>query len=395
MTAWEKFQLGWLNYGVGSAGKKSSFKLGPLEANTKQLQGVFVVLPDKSVTKNVGSPYGGSSFYYSGASDDLTTTMSRSVTLPSGSVSLAAKVRYNIEVGYDFAYLAVNGTKITTNLSNSSVVAEGIDGAESNWVDLTADLSAYAGQAVTISFGYVTDGGVQGATGAFPAGFSIDDVAITGEPTDGAETDAGWAYASNIEGTGFHVTSGVESFDYFNAYVAEFRQYRDYDKALETGPYNFGFPDKPNLVEHFPYQDGLLIWYWDSSYSDNNVGDHPGEGLILPVDVHPTVENWSDDGSVMRPRLQSYDATLSFERTDAITVHNPATGVATTIASKPGVTKFDDSKSYWVNGDPGDAPNYGRYQSEWNSVNVPHTGTTIRIAGTSSQGSFMQVNVNS
>jgi immune inhibitor A len=112
------------------------------------------------------------------------------------------------------------------------------------------------------------------------------------------------------------------------------------------------------------------------------------------VDVHPTVENWSDDGSVMRPRLQSYDATLSFERTDAITVHNPATGVATTIASKPGVSKFDDSQSYWVNGDPGDAPNYGRYQSEWNSVNVPHTGTTIRIAGTSSQGSFMQVNVN-
>ena len=32
-----------------------------------------------------------------------------------------------------------------------------------------------------------------------------------------------------------------------------------FDKYLKTGPYNFGFPSKPDFVEHFPYQDGLLI----------------------------------------------------------------------------------------------------------------------------------------
>ena len=50
-----------------------------------------------------------------------------------------------------------------------------------------------------------------------------------------------------------------------------------YDKTLKTGPYNFGWAStKPDWVEHFPYQNGLLIWQWDTSQPDNNVGVHPG-----------------------------------------------------------------------------------------------------------------------
>ena len=36
---------------------------------------------DKKVTKDVGEPASGGKFYYSGAADDLNTTMTRSVTL--------------------------------------------------------------------------------------------------------------------------------------------------------------------------------------------------------------------------------------------------------------------------------------------------------------------------
>src|SRR6185437_5578985 len=153
MDAWEKFFLGWLNYGVGTTGKHSSFRLGPVEANTKKLQGVFVVLPDKSVTKIVGTPFSGAHFYYSGAADSLTTTMSRTVTLPTGTVGISAKARWNIERGFDFAFLKVNGTPITMNVHNSTVVPYGIEGVQNAWTDLTADLSAYAGQSVTIQFG--------------------------------------------------------------------------------------------------------------------------------------------------------------------------------------------------------------------------------------------------
>ena len=42
------------------------------------------------------------------------------------------------------------------------------------------------------------------------------------------------------------------------------RQYDVYDESLRT-EYNFGFltTGRPDWVEHFPYQDGLLISYWD------------------------------------------------------------------------------------------------------------------------------------
>jgi immune inhibitor A len=161
---------------------------------------------------------------------------------------------------------------------------------------------------------------------------------------------------------------------------------------MRTGPYNFGGTIGPNWAERFPYQDGLLVWYWDDSFGDNNVGEHPGGGLILPVDANPAPLHWAN-GSVMRPRLQSFDATFTTQKTDAITVHNG--GVATTIPSRPGVSTFDDSQSYWVAGDPGDAlctPTGCRYQSEWNSVKVPNTGTSMRVTSVT-PGGFMQVQV--
>ncbi len=100
MGAWEKFQLGWLNYEVAFAGSKSSHKLGPAETNTKQAQGLFVVLPDKQVVQNVGAPYEGGYFYYSRAGNNLDNAMYRSFNLAAGS-TLAAKVNYDIDADWD------------------------------------------------------------------------------------------------------------------------------------------------------------------------------------------------------------------------------------------------------------------------------------------------------
>src|SRR3712207_8337404 len=47
----------------------------------------------------------------------------------------------------------------------------------------------------------------------------------------------------------------------FTAYSAEYRQYRGYDATLQTGPYNFGDPARPDWAERYPYQDGLLVTY--------------------------------------------------------------------------------------------------------------------------------------
>jgi len=372
-NAWEKFQLGWLNYEVAKSGAKSSIKLGPAETNTKQAQGLFVVLPDKEVTVQLASPYSGSYFYYSGSGDNVDNSMTRSVTLPGGAVSLSAQVNFEIELDWDYAYLTVNGTPVATNLStntnpNGQNFGEGITGdSGGNWVNLTADLSAYAGQTVAIGFRYWTDG-------AFVApGFMVDDIVISGQALDDAESNFGWAF------NGFTTTTGTETNYYFNAYIAEFRQYRTYDTGLQTGPYNFGFLNTlPDWVEHFPYQDGMLVSYWDTSFTDNNTSQHPGGGLILPIDSHPAAL-MRPNATPWRSRVQAYDSTFTLDKTDGFTLH--VDGVNSVIPSLPGVSVFNDSTQYWNPLTP------------LAGVINPNTGTEIRIKSISAQGGFMQIQV--
>ena len=382
MGVWEKFQLGWLNYQVAGSGQNAEFKLGPANANTKQAQGLFVVLPQKEVVVNIGAPYEGSNYYYSGSGDNLDNLMYKSFDLAAGS-QLTAKVKYNIELDWDYAYVVVStdgGTTwagVPTNLSadtdpNGQNLGNGITGSSrSRWVNLSADLSAFSGN-VLLGFRYWTDSN----TGGY--GFMVDNISLNAGEVDGAEADAGWTIVPAEYG--FRVTNGTESRLYDNYYVAEFRQYRGFDSTLKVGPYNFGFLDNPELgnwVEHFPYQDGLLINYWDTSQSNNNTSSHPGSGLLLPVDAHPTALKYGDN--VWRNRIQTYDATFSLEKTDALNLH--LNSQAYKIPSQPAVKVFDDRNSYYDEANPR------------GSVIVPNTGTQIRIQSVSAQGSFMQVEV--
>jgi immune inhibitor A len=399
MSAWDKFQLGWLNYDVAGYGQHKEVKLGPAESNTKQTQGLFTLLPDKAKTVTIGTPYAGSYFYHSGAGNDLDNNMTRPITLGAGPISLSFQARYQIETCWDYAYVEVstNGgatfTPIHTSASDASNengqnFGEGITGTSGHakvcdglftpvWTPVTADLSAYAGQTIQLRFRYWTDGAVVGT------GISVDDIAITGQATDGGETDPGWTYA------GFARTTGSITTMHFNAYLAENRQYTGFDRSLKSGPYQF---ISGTMVEHFPYQDGMLVWYWDTSFDDNNVGDHPGGGLILPIDSHPGILHWSN-GATARPRIQSYDAPFTLAATDAISLHNGPSGSTLTRSSQAGASTFNDNNTYYVNGDPGDNGASGLYQSEWNSANHPHTGTQIRIQSVNANG-FMQVRVN-
>ncbi len=381
LGVWEKFQLGWLNYEVARAGVKSEHKLGPAETTTKQAQGLFVILPPKPVTEVIADPFEGDFFYYSGAGNNLDNWMTKSFTLGAGS-SFAAKANVQIEVDWDYAYLVVSTdggttwTNVETNLStntdpNGQNFGNGITGDSGGWVDLTADLSAFTGD-VLLGFRYWTD------VAAVEPGFMVDNILITGYPMDGAEEDAGWTFE------GFRLTTGTESAFYNNYYVAEFRQYRGYDRGLANA-YNFGWGGVPglgNLVEHFPYQDGLLISYWDTSFSSNNVGANCAAGRcggrLLPVDAHPELM-YRADGGIWRNRVQTYDATFGLEPTDAITLH--WRGEASEHPSQPAVPVFDDRNSYYDPANP------------MGSVIVPNTGTQIRVKSVSAKGSFMQVEV--
>ena len=410
MNAWDKFQLGFLNsYGVGFTGKNSSFKLGPAESATKHHQALFVVLPDNHYTVFVGEAWSGDQYYHGGQGNLMDNSMTKAVSLGAGPIELSFETRYHIEPCWDYAYVQVStdGTNFTnietsasadpifnvngqdegfgiTGISGTPLACDDDLGHDPTVETVTADLSAYANQNVWLRFRYWTD------PFTFGDGFGVDNIAINGGSVDDAESDFGWEF------DGFTQTDGNVPAVAFNAYVAEYRTYRRYDEALKLGPYNFtdplGTEGYPNLVEHFPYQDGLLISYWNEEFADNGVGDHPGGGLILPIDAHPGILEWSD-GSTARPRIQSYDATFGLWPTDAITLHNDSLGLTLTRSSLPAVPVFNDLNSYWVSGNDGDAPDDGRYQAEWNSVIVPQTGTSIRVVSFSAQGNFLQVEV--
>jgi immune inhibitor A len=387
MSAYEKLFLGWSNYKTVNYNQKADVRLGPAEYNTKEAQQLVVLLPNKQISTFIANPYAGANFYHSGAGNDLDNRMTRSITLPTGVVSLSAKILYDTETDWDYAYLTVNDTPVHTNLSspanpNGQNFGEGITGSSNDaWVDLTADLSAYAGQTVNLGFRYWTDGAVAGS------GVALDNIDITGQPLDDAETDPGWTYA------GFIRTTGTVTQSFANYYIAEYRQYVSYDTALRTGPYNFGFLDtKPNWVEHFPYQNGLLVWYLDYSFPDNNVGSHCADGrcggFFLPVDAHPDLLLRPDNGQVWRPRIQSYDSTFGTEKTDRICLHVNTTYVKCygNLNANP---LFDDTQSYWV------APNPAISNFGWASVPLPGFGVKIRVTSMDDKpGTFMEVKVN-
>jgi immune inhibitor A len=276
---------------------------------------------------------------------------------------------------------------LTTNTNpnaSSAWEGNGITGSSSNvWRLASFNLTPYAGQTVLLALRYRTD--------EFTSlkGVMADEISI-GNFADGAESgDNGWTMS------GFKVTTGVESSNLPHYYIAEYRQYRTYDEGLKTGPYTFGYAALPNYVAHYPYQDGLLITYWDTGMEDNDITNHRGEGRSLPIDAHPVplLRNVQFPGqapstSPWSSTVQVYDAPFGLQPTDAFTL--PFVGVFNGqrlqfqeyIPSLPAATRFDDTNDYWFASKPD------------SSVIVPKTGTSIRVVNTSTQGDFMQVHVS-
>jgi immune inhibitor A len=379
MGPWDKLQLGWLDYEIVNSGQNRTVDLGPQEYNSKKAQALAVTLPKKQVVTQLVPPAVGTKSWWSGQGNNFTHTMSRSVTLPAGQpASLTFQANWDIEDcgpdPCDYAYVDVNdGSGLTPIKGSITKDAEGngIDGKSNGWAPATFDLSAYAGKTITLQFRYATD------TAAGGIGFFADDIKVTSGATtvvsSGAETSPdGWT----LNGFSAAGSSFTTLFD--NYYLAANINYIDHDQYLKTGPYNFGWNTTlPDKVEHFPYQDGLLVWYWDTSQANNNTSVHPGAGLILPIDSHPTPIN-RIDGTLWRPRISAYDAPFGLEKADSFTLH--FNGQASYIRGQNAVPTFNDSKSYWSADQP------------TSSVQVPNNGVNIKVV--SKTGTSMKVQVS-
>jgi immune inhibitor A len=396
MGATEKLFLGW--YGdnredlaiVDGTAPAKTITLGPsYHATTKGKQALAVQLPQGSSTVDVVEPDQGTHYFYSGNGDDrVATVTSPTTTVPAEDPTLTARVSYSIEDDWDYAYAKVstdggaNWTYLETNLSttddpNQQNAGFGITGCsgtrdddgvcDNAWTDLTADLTPYAGQQVQVQFEMFNDAAYH------ELGFSVDSIAI-GDTllTDVEDGAPNWTLK------GFQVMDGPSYTKVYDRYyVAENRQYQGYDKTLAEGPYSADYPvTAPNRVDQFPYQDGLLVWYANGLFTDNNTSAHPGGGQALPVDARPTYQRWQKNGvdaAAASGRLNAYDATFDVDRTDALHLTNESLdGVTYDVAARPGNPVFDDSdvNRYWDN---------ASVRASWYSTQVAGVGAMIQV----------------
>ncbi|MEU3404898.1 immune inhibitor A domain-containing protein [Streptomyces sp. NPDC006670] len=374
LDPWSKLQLGWLDYTEADAGRRTRATLGVSGYHTQDPQALLVHLPPSTTRTELTDPYEGASQWWSGTGDLMDNTLTRAVDLSGGPATLDARLWYDTEQDFDF--LTVEGSSdggatwapLPGTVNGTAIPAKGVSGTSSGWTELKVPLPAGT---TAIRFHATSDGNTHGR------GATFDDLRVTSDAdgrtlfTDGAENTAGdWTARkwSRTEGR-----TGTESHP--RAYFAENRRYTGYGSYLRTGPYNF--TSTGNRVEFYPYQQGVLLWLWDTAYSDNTTKAHPGSGLILPIDARPEALRFPD-GTLANARAQTFDATFSTRPSDRLTLHK--TGSALTVPSRPGVAVFDDHRgSYWN----ADLPQVG--------VKVPDTGTRLQVLRESATTTTLQL----
>ena len=150
------------------------------------------------------NPASGNYFFWSNMGDESNMRLSREFDLRGvdAPVSLTFKTWYDLEEDYDYVFLSATTDQLTWDiLDTPSCTSEnpsgnsygcGYNGSSGGWITESIDLSAYAGQKVTLQFDYVTDAAVNG-TGFFLDDFSLEAV---GYESDLEADDGGW----NAEG---------------------------------------------------------------------------------------------------------------------------------------------------------------------------------------------------
>ena len=296
----EKLFLGWLDYTNVPMGDDGSFTITPAQTSTGEgTQAVKVKLPDKHPSTEYTTPPTGANAWWTGSADSLNETLRRAVPAASR-VTVKVDAWYDIEEGYDYLY----GEYSTDGGDTWQRAGKPVTGSSNDkWTTLQFSYDA-GDRATQFRFRYQTDGGVHYA-GAF-----LDDIV--------AKSGGTVLFSDPVDGTGswtktglWQLSSGTVTKTTDQYYLLENRHWHDgYDDTLRTGPYQFSFAlTAPNKVEFFSFRPGMLVWYVDHSFEDNNTSEHPGGGQSLPVDARPIPFTYPD-GSKPSNRRQPFDATF-------------------------------------------------------------------------------------
>jgi immune inhibitor A len=326
---------------------------------------VKVTLPKKEVQGI--QPEFGEKYYYSTKGDDLHTKLVSPEFDLTGATTATFdyKTLYEIEYDYDF----LNVTAVTS--SGEKAVIDVIGDEDTNgdgsaettngkWVDKSYDLSQFAGEKVSLNFEYVTDGGLA------LNGFALDNATLKVDGNVVFEDDA--EGAPLFETDGFTVSNGIDYKDHY--YLLEWRSHNGVDEGLAN------IRRGASLME---YNEGLVVWYVDNSYSDNWTGKHPGDGFLGVVDADQSTNYWSDR-AVGTTRYQIHDAAFSLNKSEKMFLdYSDLLGVTMKDNHTARNPLFDDSANYSNKG----MVDAGR--------NVPNYGLKFRVTGESADGSVGKV----
>jgi immune inhibitor A len=357
-----------------------TFKLDETTNLGNNNQVIKVNLPNK--LKMMVDPFEGEYEFFGGKGDEVDNTLAiaESVLLATGdNVSLDFMTWYNIEEDWDFGFIQVSTdggdtwTSLESARTSDTIVPEGYPammdnmpgytGSSNGWVNEVIDLSEYAGQEIMLQFRYMTDWGTN------LDGMFVDNVKIIANGNiifeDNAENeDAKWV------NNGWTVSKGYEEKAHY--YLLEWRNYNNTDASLKYG-YNWN----GDVAEFFQHDPGMLVWYRDSSYDDNWVGEHPGHGFLGIVDSHP--EPLVVKGTDIRTRIQLHDAAFSLVRGEDKEM--TLLGKYQVMQSKQAVPEFNDTRSYWNN----KAPSSG--------IKIPTYGLKFRVIGNSSDFTVGEIGI--
>jgi len=374
MNAWDKAALGFTTPAVVKRGTSATVMLQPAATGAADGTAMIIQLPKRKHVVEL-SGRDGAREWYSDMGDGLDTTLTTTdpVTVPARDPTLTFRSWYDMEAGYDFGFVLVstNGGKDWTTVQGTGAVeiTDGVwalTGSDTTHWNRTSrfDLSPWAGQSVLVRFRYLTDPGVT------QRGWEISDIALGGAALpETAFTSDGWL---RLDGQ-----RTVYSDAY---YIAEYRTQTGTDASLQSC-YEFD-RSLPSWVDWYSYDEGLLLIYRDTFWTDNDVSVHPGEGGWMTVDARPNPDGVAYDETTgyWRPRIQLRDAAFSLGRTRAQTIYfrDYETDVNVGERAAPGklpAPAFNDGWQYWFAETPGAG------------VKVPaDLGVRIRIKGVAADG---------
>jgi immune inhibitor A len=332
---------------------------------------IRIDLPAKATV--VTTPTSGEFAYFGGTGNDLFNRMSLTVDL-SAATSASAKFKawYDIEADWDYAYVYAFGSagnflgflagNVTTDTNPyGQNRGNAITGSSNGWVDAEFDLSAFAGDTITLYFLYETDGYV-----ANP-GLYIDDFSVETNNGMVAQGNADSA-AETFAFAGFTADTGINYSEHY--YLAEWRTHQGIDAGL--GHLNIA-------GQNMAFDEGLLLWYVDNAYTDNWVGVHPGDGFLGVVDADRHTNTWSDK-TAASTRYQIHDAAFGLDKSAKLSLDlKQQFGITMRDNFTKRNPQFDDSVQFISN----DIPDAGR--------NVPNYGLKIRVVSQSADKSVGQI----